>query len=187
MTGSRLINLVIPGGGLILIGHEALGVLIAILFTIATGYALAASLLFPDDTSATWRGLGIGVAIGTYLGAQLRYAQTVRFQVDQALGDLRRTALAAARAALHAGRADEAWSALQPLLPQAETDLLVAYRVAQVLTARGNGLVALNAWRRVRRLDRHRIYRDEVRSNEQRLASELGIGNDRDSAKSLGV
>ena len=185
MAGSRLVNLVIPGGGLILIGREILGVLIAVLFTVAACYALAATLLFPDDTSAAWRGLGIGVAIGTYLGAQIRYAQTVRYQADQAFGDLRRAALRAARGALRDGRAEDAWNALQPLLPQAEADLLVAYRVAQVLTARGNGLVALNAWRRVRRLDRHRIYREEVRANERALASELGDWSDRHSSESL--
>jgi hypothetical protein len=169
IAGSRLINLVVPGGGLILIGHELLGVLIAILFTITTGYALAATLLFPDDTSAIWRGLGIGVAIGTYLGAQIRYAQTVRYQADQAFGDLRRDALGDARCALREGRTEDAWNALQPVVPLAETDLLVAYRVAQVLTARGDGLAALHAWRRVRRLDRHRIYRDEVHAHEQIL------------------
>lgn len=173
IAGSRLVNLVIPGGGLILIGHEPLGVLIAILFTIATCYALAGTLLFPDDTSAIWRGLGIGVAIGTYLGAQIRYAQTVRHQADQAFGDLRRSALGDARSALHQGRSDDAWEALRPLLPQAETDLLIAYRVAQVLTARGDGLAALHAWRRVGRLDRHRIYRQEVCENEQALSRQV--------------
>lgn len=187
LTGSRLINLIVPGGGLILIGHETLGVLIAVLFTITAGYALAATLLFPDDTSATWRGLGIGVAIGTYVGAQIRYAQTVRYQADQAFGDLRHNALRAARDALGTGHAEEAWNALQPLLPRAETDLLVAYRVAQVLTARGAGQAALSAWRRVRRLDRHRIYREEVRVNERTLASELGLSDDRYSSGSLEV
>lgn len=187
MTGSRLINLVIPGGGLILIGSELLGVLIAALFTLSASYALAATLLFPDDTSATWRGLGLGVALGSYLGAQLRYAQSVRHQADQADADLRHAALRAARGALADGRADLAWEAVQPVLPQAEGDLLVAYRVAQVLTARGAGHAALSAWRRVRRLDRHRIYREEVRVNEQTLASELGISGDRPAAESSGV
>jgi hypothetical protein len=187
MTGSRLVNLVVPGGGLILIGHETLGVLIGVLFTLSAGYALAATLLFPDDTSTTWRGLGIGVALGTYIGAQIRYAQTVRYEADQAFGDLRRSALGAARRALDAGRADEAWALLQPLLPQVETDLLVAYRVAQVLTARGDGGAALRAWRRVGRLDRHRIYREEVHVNERALARQLGPGEGHRSPGPLGA
>jgi len=168
---------------LILIGRETLGVMIAILFTMTACYALAATLLFPDDTSATWRGLSIGVAIGTYLGAQIRYAQTVRCQADEAFGDLRRAALRAARGALREGRAEDAWNALRPLLPQAETDLLVAYRVAQVLTARGDRLAALNAWRRVGRLDRHRIYRQEVLENEQALGKRLRAVGDQSLPK----
>jgi hypothetical protein len=163
---------------LILIGRETLGVMIAILFTMTACYALAATLLFPDDTSATWRGLSIGVAIGTYLGAQIRYAQTVRCQADEAFGDLRRAALRDAHSALREGRTEDAWHALRPLLPQAETDLLVAYRVAQVLTARGDRLAALNAWRRVDRLDRHRIYRQEVHEHEQALGKRLGAIGD---------
>lgn len=187
MTGSRLVNLLIPGGGLILIGHEILGVLVAVLFTLTGCYALAATLLFPDDTSATWRGLGIGVAIGTHLGSQIRYAQSVRCGVDRAQADARRAALRAARGALCEGRSEEAWNAIRPLLPQVESDLLVAYRVAQVLTARGDGPAALSAWHRVRRLDRHRIYREEVRIHEQALANELGLSPGQHSSDSSGV
>ncbi len=173
-TSGRLINLVIPGGGLILIGSETIGVLVALLFTAATNFAIAALLLIPDDVSPTWRGLSLGVAIGTYLGAQIRYAQTVRHTRARGALELRRAALREARCALLAGRAEEAWRVLQPLVEQAESDLVVAYRLAQVLTARGGGAAALAAWRRVRRLDRHRIYRQEVTENERALSAHVG-------------
>lgn len=177
-TSGRLINLLIPGGGLILIGSELLGVLIAILFTMTACFALIATLLLPDDVSPTWRGLGIGVAIGTYLGAQIRYAQTVRYRSALADDEQRRSALRDARRALLESRVEDAWMALQPLLSRAEDDLVLAYRVAQVLTARGDGFAALVAWRCVRRLDRHHIYRQEVRENERALADQSGVIGD---------
>jgi hypothetical protein len=170
-TVAQWTNLVIPGGGLILIGSEAVGVLIATLFTASADLAIAASLLFPDDISSTWRGLAIGVAIGTYIGAQVRYAQTVRCQ-RQCLAESRRhAALREARVALADGRVGDAWRALQPLADEVERDVALAYRWAQVLTAKGSGAAAQAAWRRVRRLDRHRIYYQEIAENQRRLSN----------------
>jgi hypothetical protein len=170
---ARLVNLVIPGGGLILIGSEITGTLVAVLFTAAACFSLGTSLAFPDDVSATWRGLGIGVALGTYVGAQVRFAQTLRYERGRASDELRRVALRDARDALSVGRVEDAWRSLQPIVRRVEADLLLAYRVAQVLTARGDDVAALRAWRRVRRLDRHRIYRQEVNEQERALS---GVG-----------
>ena len=176
----RLVNLVVPGGGLILVGSELLGVIVGLLFAATAGFALAATLLIPADVPATWRGLGIGVAIGTYLGAQIRFAQTLRERGAQASAERRRAALRAARSALLEGRVEAAWDSLAPLRDEFESDLVLAYRAAQVLTARGDGSAALVAWRRVRRLDRHRVYRREVLENEQALSSANALcGEDR--------
>jgi hypothetical protein len=180
LTRGHLVNLLIPGGGLILVGSEVIGVLVALLFTVSASFALAVSLLFPDDLSPSWRGLGIGVAIGTYLGAQIRLAQTVRYRRERLAEGLRRRALREARAALLAGRVEDAWRALQPLAAHVEHDLVLAYRFAQVLTARGDGPAALAAWRRVRRLDRHRIYRQEVVEHERVLSGSPGVASGAD-------
>ena len=184
VTIGRLANLVIPGGGLILIGSETVGVVIALLFTGAANLTIAASFVFPDDFSSTWRGLGMGVAAVTYLGAQFRYAQTVRDRHDQAVRKRRGAALGAARAALNGGHLDQAWLALEPLVEQAEQDLVLAYRIAQVLTARGDRAAAAAAWRRVRRLDRHRIYRQEVNQGEHGLSAPKGGLSGMDSSGS---
>jgi len=169
---ARVVNLLVPGAGIILVGREALGVLVALLFTAAANAALAANLLFPAEWSPGWRAISTGVALGTYLGAQVRFAQTLRDQRRRASAAHRNAALRAARAALLAGRVEEAWRLLQPLAPQAEDDLLLAYRLAQVLSARGDRQAARAAWQRVRRLDRHRIYYREVLDNERALSEE---------------
>ena len=159
---ARIVNLVIPGGGLILIGLEWLGVLVALLFAISANYAILATFILPDEVSRIWRGLGLGVAVGTYLGAQIRFAQTLRDSRRQEHDAVRRRALAGARIALGEGRVEDAWQVLLPIHHLADRDLLVAYRIAQVLTARGDEPASAAAWSRVKCLDRHRIYYREL-------------------------
>ena len=167
---SRLVNLLIPGGGLILIGAEAIGVAVALLFAVAANAVLGSSLLFPDALTPAWRGLAIGVTLGTYLGAQIRFAQTVRQQQLRSADQQRRMALRDARQALLDDRVQDARNALQPVVDRADDDLPLAYRLAQVLTACGEQVAARAAWRRVRRLDHHKIYRSEVEAAEQTLS-----------------
>jgi hypothetical protein len=169
-SAARWVNLLIPGGGLMMIGRVWFGLVIALLFTLCANCALAFSLLFPDDVPSWAGGLATGLAGGTYLGAQLRFAQTVRSRRHGAANTRRRQALEATRACLAAGRYDQAWEAIRPLAAQAERDLLVAYRVAQVLTAKQDVDAALGAWQLVRRLDRHHVYREQIRSSERALS-----------------
>ena len=150
---TRWINLIIPGGGMILLGYEVLGLLVALLFTVAGSFALLATLLVPDDVSPTMRGLSIGIALGTYIGAQIRHAQTMRDRTEKELDALRRTTLQEVRRALLENQPEIAWERLQPIMLRVEEDLAIAYRAAQVLTARGDGYAAVSAWRRVKRLD----------------------------------
>jgi len=172
----RVANLLVPGGGLVLAGSLTPGVAIALLFIAAANFAVGANLLFPDDFAPTWRGLGVGVAIGIYLGAQLRLAQSLRDARRQRARDRRVQALRTARSALAVGQVDQAWQALEPLAEQVEQDLVLAYWVAQVLTARGDGPAALAAWRRVRLLDHHHIYRREIEQAQRVLTAAAGRG-----------
>ena len=164
------LNLLIPGVGIILLGRVAIGLLVGLIFVLCVNYALWATLLIPDEFPSWARGLGIGLAGGTYVGAQLRLAQTVRSRDRQRRAALRRQALNAAREALRLGDSAAALEALGPVRAHAEHDLLIAYRLAQLYTGAGDVAQALAAWQRVRALDRHRIYRDEIRANEEVLA-----------------
>jgi hypothetical protein len=68
------VNLLLPGGGLILVEALVSGVLIGLAFTLCANLALLAVLLFPDDFSRWDQALLIGLAGGSYVGAQLRLA-----------------------------------------------------------------------------------------------------------------
>lgn len=171
---ARLVNLLIPGGGLILLGRIVAGLIVALAFTLLCNLALAATLLIPHDVPEWARRASIGATAIVYVLSQLLVAHVVRVERRAAEAERRREILERVVRELAAGRAAEAWEALEPLRPLAESDLLVAYRAAQVLTALGDGPAALRAWKNLRRLDCHRIYRSEIESNERALQEASG-------------
>lgn len=164
------LNLLLPGGGLIAVGATAPGMLVGLLFAVCANFAVAAVLLFPDDVPRIWQNLGIGLAAGSYIGAQIRLVQTLRAQRVTAAAALRRRILTDVQLHLDAGDAAAALAALQPLEQHAAHDLLVAVRFAQALTAAGRVDDAGEAWARVRRLDHHGLYRQQTEDQERRRA-----------------
>jgi hypothetical protein len=157
---ARALNLVLPGGGLVVAGHPWLGLLTGALFVAAANVTVAAVFLFSDDFSTALRALAIGVGTGAYVGAQIRLEAALRFSAQQRTTAARDAALRAAWTALEAGDAPAALAALRPVENLAPRDLLLAYRLAQTLTLTGDVPAALAAWEHVRRLDRHNLYRD---------------------------
>ena len=167
---AAVLNLLLPGGGLVLVGATASGLLIGLLFTVCANFALAAVLLVPDDLPPLWQNLGIGLAAGSYVGAQVRLRQTVRALRSAWAAAERRRVLADVQLHLHAGDAAAALAALAPLREHAAHDLLVAVRLAQALTAAGRVDEAGQAWAQVRRLDHHGLYRQQTEEQERRRA-----------------
>ena len=156
------VNLLLPGGGLILLGAVGSGLLAGLLFIACANFALLAVLLFPDDFSGTTQALGIGLAAGAYVGAQVRVMAQVRRLRAEGTAARRRRALWAARDCLARGEAARAVEALRPLVEEDAQDLLVSYQWAQALTAAGEVTRARDAWQQVRRLDRHGIYKQHI-------------------------
>lgn len=178
-TFARWINLLVPGGGLIAIRDVWTGVVVALLFTLSANAAIAARLLIPDEFSPWLAGLCIGVAGGTYIGAQFRLAHTVREQRREAALRQRRAALAAVCDRLERGDGEAALEALEPLRSAAEQDLLVAYRLAQVLTMKRDVSAALEAWQQVRVLDRHHVYRRQIANGTRVLLGAASVPEER--------
>jgi tetratricopeptide (TPR) repeat protein len=156
------LNLLLPGGGLILVGAVPSGLLVGLVFAACANFALAAALLFPDDFPPAAQLAGIVLAAAAYLYAQARLAQAVRDLRRQAAAALRRRVLAETQELLARGDHARALAALSAIADQAGADFLVAYRLAQALTAAGNTAAARRAWLRVRELDPHGIYKPQV-------------------------
>jgi len=132
------LNLVLPGGGLILIGSVGSGLVAGLLFATCANFALVAVLIFPDDYSGRVQALLIGLAAGCYIGVQVRFVRSVRAVHERQVAVRRREALARAQQLQAAGDAYGALAVLEALAAGAAHDLLVAYRLAQALTAIGD-------------------------------------------------
>lgn len=163
------LNLVLPGGGLIVCGAIWSGLLVGLVVVVCANLALAATLIFPDDFSANMRALVIGVAGGTYVGAQLRLAGWLRRRQEADRVCARRERLARAAEATEQGDVVTAVQTLDALAREWPQDLLIAFRLAEALAGAGHYHAARAALDRVRRLDRHGVYRQAVREREQQL------------------
>ncbi len=163
------LNLLLPGGGLILLGSTLSGLVRGLVVAGLANLALIAILMFPDEFSTTMRALLAAFASGGYVGTQLRLARKMRDDREREAAEERHRQLADAQRLLAAGDIAGALEMLDPLVDLARSDLLVAYRLAQAITAAGDTATARIAWQQVRRLDRHGIYRTLVRENEARL------------------
>lgn len=164
-----ILNLLVPGAGLILLGDVAAGLAFCLLFAILLNLCLAGWLLIPDEVPPPWRITSLAVATGTCALAQLRCAHRLRWEREQREARRRREVLADVQRLAAEGRVAEAWERLEPLAALSDRDLLIAWRVAQVLTAKRDVEAALAAWQRLRRLDRHHLYQTEREHSERLL------------------
>ena len=157
-----LLNLLVPGAGLIVRGAVGSGLLCGLLFAVCANFTLAACLLFPDELSPAGRAVAILLTGTVYVLIQVRMAQTTGLASRRTKEQLRRERLLRVQECL--GREDVAGAleAIEPLMDRAATDLLVAFRVAEVLTMADDRDGARVAWANVRALDKHGIYRAQM-------------------------
>jgi len=173
---AAVLNLVLPGGGLIALDSIGSGLLVGLLFAACANFALVSVLLFPDDFSPTAQALGIGLAAGSYVGAQVRLAQALRRARTRVFEAWRRRVLWTTRLLLERGEHRAARDAILPLSQAAPEDLLVQYRLLQALIGVGELPDARAACERLKRLDRRGIYRAQLRDLEQQLAQRRANG-----------
>ncbi len=157
-----LVNLVIPGTGLIWARREWFGVLLALLFGICAQLALAAIFFAPaavPDSFATFAAVAAGVV---WLVAQLALARRVRWltsddaraRFDLLLGDARR--------ARDAGDIETARLAYRGALDINDEDLTANLEYARLIDST-DPVAARRAWRRVHDLDPRGQFAPEAR------------------------
>jgi hypothetical protein len=157
-----LLNLVVPGAGLIVRGAVGSGLLCGLLFAACANLTLAACLLFPDEMSASGRTLALVITGVVYVLVQVRMAQITGLAARRTKEQFRRERLLRVQECLRREDVAGALEAIEPLMDSAGTDLLVAFRVAEVLTLADDQEGARAAWANVRALDRHGIYRAQM-------------------------
>jgi hypothetical protein len=158
-----LLNLVIPGSGLIVQRREWLGGSLAVIFGICGNLALAGWSIAPAAIP-TWLTIVAALLAGlTWLLAQIlswRLART-RHRVMTDLTVL----LGHARAALERGETDSARVYLESSAALDEDNIDLAVLWARVLAMEGDEAGARRAWRRVQRLDPRRRRQEEAEAD----------------------
>ncbi|MGE3181159.1 MAG: hypothetical protein AB7N71_05970 [Phycisphaerae bacterium] len=159
------INLFLPGGGLILSGRVLAGLTTGLLFVAAAALAIDGNLIAPHRTPRTLALLTIGLTIGLYIAAQIRMSRAAREARDETRIARRRAEMIEAHRALDAEDFPRAKELLLDLQRENPADLHVAYRLAQLAIHTESPETAREAWRRLRMLDKHRIYKSEIADN----------------------
>lgn len=158
------LNLVLPGGGLILLGATGIGLLFGAAFILLLNLALLAVFITPDDFATAGCAAAVGAVVLSYAAAQFGMAAHLRrFREEQALAERRRVLREIERLAA-AGDAAAALGLLETLAGADCADLALAYTRATLLAALGRGDEARSAWEHLRRIDRHGIYRGVTRT-----------------------
>ncbi len=153
-----LLNLLLPGSGLILLRREWLGAAIAVLFGLLAEVAIWGCLIAPASLP-TWTVTASLIAAAViWLAAQfLLRRQLAAFDtpaVGRELEHLRRQAAQL----LAAGRPDQALETLALALALNDEDVETLVQQADLLQRLGRADDAKRIWRQVRRLDRAHRY-----------------------------
>ena len=160
------LNLLLPGAGLILCGYTPHGLVGGLVFAACANFALASTLLFPDDVPALARTASLALATCGYVALQWGQLRAEYAHRRRTAAEKRAAALRAVQRLLAAGDLSKARATLAALANERPDDLHVAYRLAEVLSASGDAAAAAAAWQRVRKLDRDGIYRAQWRATE---------------------
>lgn len=161
---ARILNLIVPGAGLIALRREWLGLAVAMLFAVLAQIALLGWLVIPV-TISRWVSIGAGIAAagvwwwGQWLTLQ-RIRQAASPEIERELAALADRA----RIAIREGNTDEARHLLQTALAINDEDVPANACWAELMTEMGSHSEACRAWRRVLALARD----SETRSHARR-------------------
>ncbi len=170
---AALVNLVVPGGGLILRDEAVLGLFTAGLFTFALNFTLAGRFLFPLNISPGWQRFGAVLVIATYLAAQIRMGAAQRAAERRQAARARRARLASVLKVIQAGSPQAAAECLAALRDSELDDLHLAVRAVQLAELSGDPALLQDARQNVRRLDRHGVYRAGIPAAAQPPSSAM--------------
>jgi hypothetical protein len=162
-----ILNLLVPGTGLILLRREWLGVALAGLYGVLVQLGLWGCLIEPARMPTWLAACGLLGGGSVWLAAQLlarqRLSQVRNPELVNELAKLRDQACEH----VSNGRYEEAWSVLRVALAINDEDLGTVVQVAELMTTLGRWREARRAWHHVEQLDDERIYR-------RRLVDALG-------------
>jgi hypothetical protein len=167
-----LLNSLVPGGGLILLRRERLGVSLALCFCAAGELAILGEWLLPASVPRWVTLPGLATACGVWIVAQALLWSRLRTLSDPGLAEQKSTLIQLAREAMGDGIYVNARVALESALALDDEDLAANVLWARWLMTMGRFPDARRAWLRVEQLDRHDEYSRESMAALRQLPSE---------------
>jgi hypothetical protein len=164
-----LLNLIVPGAGLIVRRREWLGLSLAVVFGLCGNVALAGCLIAPAAIPGWLTILAFVLAGLTWLAAQVLFWRQDLSQVRCA-HDLS-VLLREARSAMDIGDLDPARICLDSAMAMDDENVELHILRARLLTLEGDGPAARKAWRRAAKLDVRKQYRGETERALETLRS----------------
>lgn len=164
-----VMNLLVPGTGLIALGRVWLGVANALWFALGAEAALCGALLAPMSVPR-W----ITVVAGTLAGAAWLVGQgllfgRIRLLLDPNLPSELKALRDLADKALTRGDLKAAEFSLRVALSIDDADVPTRILWARLLSSKGNAARARRAWREAQQLDSEQAYSTEIRQALDRL------------------
>jgi hypothetical protein len=164
-----LLNILIPGLGLIVRRREWLGFALAVVFGICCNVALAGRLIAPVAIPSWLTHSATAFAVFTWFSGQVLFRHEVVLQRRRAGGVA--VLVESARNALDAGDTERARRCLEAGASLDDEHLELHLLLARLRTVVGDQGGARRAWRRVRKLDCQGRFREEA---EQGLTAQEG-------------
>lgn len=165
---AKLINLIAPGVGLVLVDRLFDGLLTAGAFALSAGALLVATLVAPMAYSGVFRAFLAVAMVATYGLAQIAMERAAAARERSDAAAERRALLQRSARSARYGDYASAIAQVSEALEHSPEDLALRADLASLHDRMGNVEAARLAWQRVRELDRHRIYKEQIEAAERR-------------------
>lgn len=164
-----VLNALVPGTGLILLGRQWIGLGLTLCFATSAELAAAGALLAPAAVPKTAVLLATLMVLITWVAAQGLLIARIRFLRGPHLAAQLAALRAAAEKSLLQGQAETARCAVRTALSMDASDVATHVLWARLLTTMGQPQKARRAWRQAARLDRGRRFEAEIRKGIEQL------------------
>ena len=166
-----VLNLGVPGTGLILLGREWVGLALAVGFGTAAELAAAGFLFAPAAVPTAAVVPAAALAAAVWGLAQILLVIRVRFLRNPRLSDELAALRSTAETSLARGDAQTACSALRAALSVDASDVAARVLWARLLTDAGQHRKARRAWRQAARLDRARRFETDIQRGLEQIGA----------------
>lgn len=166
---AAILNLVMPGSGLILAQRHWLGFFMAMLFAACGHIAAVGLLIAPDAVPIRLTAFASGAAAAIWLSAQYLLVRRVRALADRSRADQLALCHRLADEGVQEGRTEDASGALDVALTIDDEDVQTHVRRARLHHLLGRPEEARRSWQKVEQLDKRAMFQREMIQAIRRL------------------